>query len=327
MNYKYIDMHCDTLLKEFKNKKLYDNPENMLDISRMVKAGQAAQFFAIFFPPQNINGQTLPEEFPVFPSDEQLFEQARTLLFETAEKYPEHFGIAFTSDDIKKNINMGRCSAILTIEDGRMINGDISMLPFFYDAGVRVIGLTWNYSNYIGFPNSPDPDKMSLGLTDFGKEAVYEMNKLGIIVDVSHLSDGGFLDVAEVSSKPFIASHSNCRALCNHPRNLTDKMIKTLATHGGITGLNFCPMFLSNDGKNNSRVEDLCRHIIHLINTGGEDCVALGTDFDGISGEFEIGQPTEMKKLFMTLEQKGLSERQLEKLAYGNVLRVLEESL
>jgi membrane dipeptidase len=329
MNYSFIDMHCDSLLKGIIDGQLYDHPGNMLDVSRMALAGQGAQFFAVFFPPKTA-GEIVPHQdvpMPPLPPDDELFERARGLLLDTAAGHSNAIRMAYSAADIEWNMKDGLCSAILTIEDARAVNSDMAKLHRFYDAGVRAMSLTWNVSNCFGYPNSRDSDLMQLGLTDFGKEAILEMNRLGILVDVSHLSDGGFWDVAELSANPFTATHSNCRALCDHPRNLTDEMIKSLASKGGVAGVNFAPEFLSPDGQHFSRINDICRHVLHFINIGGEDCVGLGSDFDGIEGQFEIGQPTDMAKLFGALRQKGLSERQLEKFAGKNVLRMLHDTL
>jgi len=164
-------------------------------------------------------------------------------------------------------------------------------------------------------------------LTDFGRNAITEMNELGMLIDVSHLSDGGFWDVIALSKNPIVATHSNCRALASFRRNLTDEMIRAIAENGGVSGLNFCPNFLTDDGLQVCRTDDLCRHALHFINAGGEDCVGLGTDFDGTTGDFEIGQPTEMHLLFDALHKNGLTERQIEKLAFRNVLRLISDTL
>lgn len=199
-------------------------------------------------------------------------------------------------------------------------------LGYFYSMGVRAMALTWNYPNCFGSPNSTDTRVMHTGLTPFGKEAVGVMNDIGMLIDVSHLSDGGFYDVARLSRKPFAATHSNCRALSPHPRNLTDDMIRMLSEKGGVAGLNFYGPFLSDDiTETHSRVEDMCAHVLHMLKVGGEDCIALGTDFDGMDGSFEIGSPTQMWRLFDALKRKGLTARQLEKLASGNALRVLRD--
>jgi membrane dipeptidase len=190
--------------------------------------------------------------------------------------------------------------------------------------GVRLISLTWNGENCFGFPNSADPALMALGLKPFGIEAVREMNRLGVIVDVSHLSDGGFWDIRKHGAKPFVASHSNARALSPHPRNLTDDMIRALADAGGVAGVNYCPAFLSRDVTSGvSTVDLVVQHIGHLIKTGGEDCVSLGGDWDGITGDIELRGPEKMGILFDALADAGHPGRVIEKIAWGNALRVI----
>ena len=172
---------------------------------------------------------------------------------------------------------------------------------------------------------------MSRGLTGFGKEAVRYMQELGILVDVSHLSDGGFWNVAEASRRsgvPFVASHSNCRALAPATRNLTDAMIRELAECGGVAGLNLEPTFLNVDETDRvSRIERICDHAMHLIDRGGIECVGLGTDFDGISGEFEISDCTKLPLLFDALRKRGLSEDAVEQIAYQNTARVIRDGM
>ena len=195
-----------------------------------------------------------------------------------------------------------------------------------YQMGVRLITLTWNDDNCFGHSHAKDAGRMQLGLTPFGKEAVTYMTERGILVDVSHLSDGGFYDVAELVKGPFVASHSNCRELAPATRNLTDDMIRILAEHGGVCGLNFYPPFLNTDPVDKvSRIERMCEHVKHLVNVGGIECVGIGTDFDGIEGNLEIADCMEMEKLFDALQKTGFSEDALEKIAYKNVERVIRE--
>lgn len=321
----YIDMHCDTLGVCLRGESdIFELEGTMLDIKRMARAGQAAQFFAVFFRPE---GERAPNGGSL-PPDDEFFELHRSLLLSSIDAHSESIALAGSARDIESNFAAGRVSAVLTLEDGRAVRGELERIRWFYGRGVRVITLTWNGENCFGSPNSSDERVMGRGLTAFGAQAVEYMNELGMLVDVSHLSDGGFWDVARISRKPFAATHSNCRALAPHPRNLTDDMIRALAGSGGVAGLNFFPPFLSSSPEaRRSRVEDMCRHVLHMLSVGGEDCVALGSDFDGIYGELEIGSPGDMHLLFEALEKAGLSARQLEKFAYGNVLRVLRECL
>lgn len=321
----YIDMHCDTLGVCLRgDTDIFELDGTMLDIKRMAAAGQAAQFFAVFFRPE---GETLPSG-ALMPSDDEFFDLHRNLLLDSIAAHGESLALARSAGDIERNRVLGKISAVLTLEDGRAVNGKLERIRRFYELDVRVITLTWNGENCFGSPNSRDERVMNRGLTTFGAQAVEYMNELGMLIDVSHLSDGGFWDVARMSRKPFAATHSNCRALAPHPRNLTDEMIRALAGHGGVAGLNFFPPFLTAaPDEEHSRVGDMCRHVMHMLNTGGEDCIALGSDFDGIHGRLEIGSPTDMHLLFDALGKAGLSARQLEKFAYGNALRVLRDSL
>lgn len=319
----YLDMHCDTLWKAFaqKREEIYDFPEAMLDVRRIQKAEVLAQFFAVFFPPNRFQKK---DGTPY--SDEEYFAGAAGILKHTIQAYPDVLSLALSYEDMAENRRQGRVSAFLTMEDGRAVQGSIDRLCYFYKQGVRLITLTWNGENCFGAPNSKDASLMKKGLTPFGREAVEVMNELGMIADVSHLSDGGFYDVAEHSKKPFIASHSNCRNLCPHPRNLTDEMIRILAEKGGVCGLNFWTPFLE-PGAARTTFPMLLAHIKHMIRTGGEDFPAIGTDFDGISGEHDVSSPLEMENFFEYLEMEGLSGQQIEKLAYRNAERVIKETL
>ncbi len=321
----YIDMHCDTLLKGVREEReeIYELPEAMADVKRLKEAQVICQFFAIFFPPKQ---SQYPEGVKPLPEDEELFKKAREIFQNTIQKHGEVLGQAVNYQEVIRQQEAGRVAGILTMEDGRAVLGSFERLQYFYSQGVRLISLTWNYENCFGAPNSKDVKIMQRGLTSFGKEAVGVMNDLGILVDVSHLSDGGFWDVAALSKKPFVASHSNCRSLCNHTRNLTDEMIHSLAEHGGVAGVNFEPTFLQ-EGKQESTMERIAAHIKHYVQIGGEECVGIGTDFDGIQGVFEVGEPTAMERLFAYLHRSGFSEDLIEKIAYRNVFRVIKESM
>ncbi len=338
----YVDMHCDTLLRtvRYEEETLYDG-KGMQSLRQMREAGQMCQFFAVFFPPRE---ELIREAFWERPdvkaaaslesvsygvnTEETLWKILTQNLRREVAEHSELIAMACNAREIEENNRAGKMSAVLTIEDGRMVNGNMDRLIALKEEGVCAIALTWNFANCFGSPNSKEPAVMNAGLTSFGIEAGRGMTDIGILIDVSHLSDGGFWDVAKLSEKPFVATHSNCRAISPHQRNLTDEMIRALAQKGGVSGLNFSPDFLSPDLSNQvSRVELLADHVMHFIKTGGEDCVGLGTDFDGIEGTFEIGHPTQMHLLFEELSRRGLSQRQLDKIRSGNVLRVMRESI
>lgn len=317
---KYIDLHCDTLMQAAlsQRKDIATMEKAMVDLDRLEKGGCMAQFFAIFMPPMAYRakyGSALPD-------DETYIRLLHGILMNTIQRCPDRLALAKSTGDLAANT--GKISAFLTLEDGRAVDGKLENLDRFFDLGVRLISLTWNEANCLGAPNSADPAVMAQGLTPFGRDAVRRMNELGMIVDVSHLSDGGFWDVAELSDRPFAASHSNCRSLCAHPRNLTDEMIRALADRGGVAGLNFNPPFLE-EGGTHSAVQRIADHARHLADVGGLCCVALGTDFDGIRGTFDVGSPDKMDLLFTALKKVGFTQDQVEQIAWGNAQRLIRD--
>lgn len=310
----YIDFHIDTLMRwlvdEAKsgasNVDLWKN-NYQVDIERLIKSNYAAQFFACFI--------CLGEEpiYKVSHYDDAL--KSIDIFHSQLARNPQKIVLAGSYEDYIANKDSGKLSAFLTIEEGGIIDGKIESLDELYNKGVRAITLTWNYENCIGYPNSrfKFSDK---GLKPFGIEAVERMNDLGIIVDVSHLSDAGFYDVYKYSKRPFMATHSNSRAVHNHDRNLTDEMVKMLANKGGMTGLNFCGAFLQND--NMSKIDGMLAHIRHLINIGGLEVIGIGTDYDGIDGELEIKGAEDIHMLSDAMERNGFTSKEIEAVCYKN---------
>ena len=318
---RLIDMHCDTiwmLIRE-QNKNLQNNPF-CVDVEKLKRAGAMAQFFACFIYMDEITGEDR------YDKGYQLALDMIARGKKEFAKYSHDMLLACDFDDMIKNNEDGKLSAFLTIEEGGILNGDLNRLQTLYDEGIRLITLTWNHENCIGYPNSKDEAVMQKGLKPFGIEVVEKMNELGMIIDVSHLSDGGFWDVLTYSKNPVVASHSNARSLCSHPRNLSDEMIKALADKGGIAGVNFYPYFINKAGK--ATAEDIAEHVMHMYKVGGEDFIAVGTDFDGFDeGELEIAHMGEIGKLYEAVKRRGLSERQMEKFWSGNAMRVINEVL
>jgi len=311
---RLIDLHCDTILccmDDIENLGLLRNDFNV-DIEKLKKANSLAQFFALFVDLEKTED----------PLDTCL--RMANKFHQELEENKDSISLARSYEELVSNDKEGKISAFLTVEEGGVLKGNIDNLKLLKDLGVRLITLTWNYPNEIGYPNANRKNWMK-GLTSFGKDVVCEMNSLGMIVDVSHLSDEGFYDVAEIASKPFVASHSNARAITHNYRNLTDDMIKLLGEKGGVTGINFEKSFLGN--RNISAVEDMVTHIKHIVNVGGMEVVAMGTDFDGISQELEIRNIGEIEKLIVALKRQGFTEGQLDKLLYKNSLRVIKDIL
>lgn len=324
--YRYIDLHCDTLNYAWKtkNRDFYQLEGSMTDVVRNKKADCVLQLYAIFMPcEEDIRSYSVP-----YPGDEAYIARLCEIFRTTLDEHPGVIAQACSMQDVEKNAAREKISGMLTLEDGRAIQGSFENIRRFYDLGIRAVNLTWNHANCLGFPNSTDPDIMSRGLTDFGKEAVVYMEELGMLTDVSHLSDGGFWDVVHLLKKPFVATHSNCRALNPHPRSMTDDMIRALADRGGIMGVNFYPHFLSQSiGRTDSRIGDIARQLRHRINVGGLACAAIGTDFDGIDGDLEVGASDEMPAFFEALKTYGFTNSELEAICYKNADRFFRETL
>lgn len=326
---KVVDMHCDTISKLMK-KREWSLAENELHVrlDKMAEGDYLLQNFALFV---YTKGVADPYEAAMEMADR--FEEQMRL-------FPERIGQVREFADLEKNRAAGKISAMLTVEEGAVIKGSLDRLQEFYDRGVRMMTLTWNFPNEIGFPNVVIPEgsgevnhtvpQTEKGLTDFGIAVVEEMQRMGMIVDVSHLSDAGFWDVYHNTKKPFAASHSNARAVCSHVRNLTDEMIRALGERGGVTGLNFCADFLKSvpEGqKNAGTVEAVVRHAKHIVNVGGMDCLGLGSDFDGIPTHAELTGADKMPLLDRALEKAGFCASEREKIFSGNVLRLYRELL
>lgn len=338
---RFIDLHCDTLWAMWRHHKQYVASEEQryaalgycygdavslqknslcVDLEKLKQAGSMAQFFACFIYMDEISGE-----------DRWMkgYQQALDMIALGKKNF------AADSNDISLTLRFhelmahhaeGKISAFLTVEEGGILDGDLTRLDRLYQEGIRLMTLTWNHENCLAYPNSRDPHLMQLGLKPFGIEVVERMNELGMVIDVSHMSDGGFWDVLKYSKKPVVASHSNARSLCNHPRNLSDEMIKALAEKGGVAGVNFYPYFVRENGKISA--EDLADHIVHMYRVGGEDFVAIGTDFDGFDeGKSDIKDIGQMRYVYDIVKQRGFTESQMEKLWCRNVMRVLEAAL
>ena len=201
--------------------------------------------------------------------------------------------------------------ALLTLENGTCLGDDLRNIEFWKDRGVSAVTLTWNGANLLGF-GSACPDEG--GLTDFGKNAVKELQSSGILVDVSHLNEAGFYDCVKLAKKPLIASHSNCFSICPHSRNLKDEQIKELFDRGGIMGICYYPRFLGNGNV----FELIYEHIYHGLELGGEDSLCLGSDFDGAEMSSELDSLEKVRSLHEFLAAKGIKKRLLEKIFYKN---------
>ena len=307
-----IDLHCDTIMQ------LLDHPDSgdlyrntwKIDIEKLQKAHSKVQDFALFV---NLGKTNDPYG---------RYEEMRNLSTTQIHLYGEHIQHVLSYQDVESVYESGKIGALMSIEEGGVLGGDLDKLKQAYQDGVRLITLTWNYPNGLGEPHCGEQHKK---LTPKGIEFVEAMQDLGIIVDCSHLNDAGTEQLGDILDVPFIASHSNAREVTAHTRNLPDNLIKLIANKGGVIGLNFAQSFLGTSPV--SRIEDIVKHGLYLINKGGEDVVALGTDFDGIKPNTEIRDASEMYRLYDAFKEAGLSVEQCEKLFWKNADRLLKEIL
>lgn len=323
---KIFDLHCDTVWRieqaRSKRKKITLQKSCLqVDEEKLLSGGYFAQCFAIYTPNQFKN-----------PYEKCL--RAIDLYFQELKKCPS-LAPVYNYADFNKNATAGKISAVLTMEDGCPIDEDFSKLDRLYRLGVRMICLTHNLVNQIGYPNYgkylPDgrPDYLTpnvkTGLTEFGKTLIKRMNKTGIVVDLSHLSDKGFYEALACSEKPIIVSHSNARGVCKHVRNLTDDMLEKLADNGGIIGVNCVKNFLNDDVKKGEQtIACMIEHILYIKKKIGVEHIALGTDFDGIDPDIELADASKTPLLVTALERAGLTADEIDCITHKNALRVFK---
>ncbi len=332
----FADFHCDTISELFHRKQditqTLRNNSLQLDADRLYHANYLLQHFAVFI-------------------DRKQYENPYETALDMLDYYQEQLSLCkdmlhpiYQAKDLDTSIATHKVGAIATIEEGGILDFNIERLDTLYEKGVRLLTLTWNYDNCIGSPSNlyygqdvfPTIPNTSYGLTPFGIEVVRRCEELGILVDVSHLSDAGFVDAASCTTKPFVASHSSARALCPHVRNLSDDMIRTIADRGGLIGINFCPAFVepAPSGVNPhiqwapyGTIHAIVRHIRHVYNTGGLACLSLGSDFDGINRYLELDDVTCMPQLYEALKKDGFHESEIDAILYQNMIQFYRYSL
>ncbi len=307
-----FDGHCDTLLLlEFFKSPAGSLRKNKLHVSLEEYAAfsPAAQFFAIFGEPKFLPGK-------------DIYTALRDRFYSELALAGDRMVHCRTAADAERAAAEGKLAAFLSVEDAALIDCERGLEAAYAD-GVRAVNITWNHPNELSGTNAQETDR---GLSEAGRSFVRRCGELGVIVDVSHLSDPGFWDLVDCSAKPFVATHSNARALCPHPRNLTDDMFKALRDIGGTAGLNLWTEFLAAEKGEPVTVETCVRHVEHFLDLDGENTVALGSDFDGCStlpeGISGIGG---WALVWEALEKRGYSRELLEKLFYRNLMRVVSQ--
>ncbi len=357
--YSVLDGHNDTLLRLFEKEGghlhsfFQGSDQGHIDLPRAQAGGFAGGFFAVFVPNPRDKQATSTDSYPgsasrkgadgviryEIPMPKPLgYEYAtRTvmsmirLLYAMEAQSKGRVAIVRTADGLESAIADGALAAILHFEGAEAIDTDMNALHVYYAAGLRSLGIVWSRHNAFGYgvpfkyPAGPD---IGPGLTDAGKRLVDECNALGIMVDLSHLNEAGFWDVAARTSAPLVATHSNAHALCASPRNLTDKQLDAIAESGGVVGLNYHVGFLRADGRSDqdTSLSEIVRHALYMADRIGVDHLALGSDFDGAKMPTDLKDVAGLPRLTAALQDAGFSDDDLLKITHRNWIRVLRET-
>ncbi|MEK7405679.1 MAG: dipeptidase [Acidobacteriota bacterium] len=314
-----IDTHNDVPLRVIRGADIGPrSASGHTDLARLREGGVGAVFFSAYVAPGYVKQNR---------SANRGLEMIDTIRHDIVARHPEHFVLALTADDIEAARRQGKIAALIGVEGGHAIEDSLRLLRSFHALGARYLTLTHsntnNWADSSGDINDPKVQHHN-GLTDFGRQVIAEMNRLGMIVDISHVSDKTFLDVLEVSKAPVFASHSSCRALADDRRNMTDEMIRALAAKGGVIQINFNPGFLTKRKSPPANLEDVVAHIEHAVKVGGMDAVGIGSDFDGID-ETPVGleDVSKFPALTRALLARGYSPADIGKIYGGNTLRLM----
>jgi membrane dipeptidase len=349
-----LDGHNDTLLDlhlpgRGKGRSFFErSDQGHIDLPRAREGGLAGGFFAIFTPsnskrpeavsggPPAPTGATADFDVPLAPPVDQAYAQQFTLamaarLFRLEAEAGGAVKVARTADELTACLRDGVLAMIFHIEGAEAIDPGLDALEVLYQAGLRSLGITWSRANAFGagvpfkFPQSPD---IGPGLTDAGCALVKACNRLGILLDLSHLNEKGFWDVAKLSDAPLVATHSNAHALSSAARNLTDKQLDAIGETGGVVGVNFHVGFLREDGRGEveTPLGEIVRHIDYIARRIGIDHVVLGSDFDGATMPRELGDAAGLPRLVAALRVHGYGEADIRKIAHENWLRVLRQT-
>lgn len=309
----YVDAHCDTITKIMENNENLFNNSCHTDIQRLMDLGNAVQFFAAFISPSY--GQAYAMKRAV-----QIIDK----LYEQIEIYKDNVMLCCNYKDIQAAFVQNKTAAVLSIEGGDALQGDLSSLRIFYRLGVRSICLTWNHRNEIA--DGASDESTGGGLTPFGEKVVSEMNSLGMLIDLSHLSSKGFWDVMQQTSAPVIVSHSNAKSICKHNRNLSDEQIIALKENDGVMGINLYPYFLN--GTPEASLIDVIKHIEHITGLVGTDHLGMGADFDGIEvTPVDIKGVEDINSIYNELLKRNYLEDDVHKIAGGNFIRIIKKVL
>ncbi|MBC7765573.1 MAG: dipeptidase [Hyphomonadaceae bacterium] len=305
-----FDAHCDTLTALVDdNYDLYQNSGHF-DIHRAMQLGGHVQIFAAWVEPNCQNP---------FTRTVQKIE----VVYKQISAYKDYICHVCNDEALQNVLKDKRIAAILSIEGGEALNGNIENLTYFYNKGVRMLGLTWNGHNEIA-------DGVGVlapaGLSIFGKALVQRMNALGMVIDLSHIAKTGFWDVLELTSRPVAVSHSNSFSICSHVRNLSDQQFKAIVKNGGVVGVNFYTPFLSTDKM--ACIDDIFKHIEHFLSLGGENHIGFGADFDGMAQLPQgISGVEHYERLVNEMVKRNYKIQLIDKITHGNFMRLMQFNL
>jgi membrane dipeptidase len=348
-SYPVFDGHNDVLLRLFKKSKngverdfLDGDSLGQLDFPRMKKGGFCGGIFAVYIPSGHdldltdelMQGESydVPLSSAIAARDAMPVAMAMaSILFRIEKLSNGKFKICRTAQDIRECIATGRIAAVLHLEGAEPIDADLNALEVFYKVGLRSLGPVWSRPTIFGhgvpfrFPSTGDTGP---GLTDSGKALVKGCDELGIAIDLSHMTEKGFWDVAAISTRPLIATHSNPHSICPSARNLTDRQLDAIAESGGMVGLNFATCFLDPAGQRapETSLDTMLRHLDHLVGRLGVDHVGFGSDFDGATVPDVIGDVTGLPKLQFAMREHGYDDATLRKICHENWVDVLAKS-
>lgn len=305
--YALIDLHCDTLTDckytSGEGIDTLDDPQRVLQLSNIPDGVHWAQFYAIFIPDEYHGSDAI-----------HYYERNRDNFYRQMEKFSKRVLPCRSAVDLDKAFRTNRTAAFLSVENGSALAGNLDRVALLAEDGVRAITLTWNGENEIGSGHQTEH-----GLSKFGRQIVPQLERYGILIDVSHLNDAGFNDLLEIAEKPFLATHSNARAVASHKRNLTDKMIQEMVRRECLIGLNYFVAFLRED-RNVENLDDIYRHVAHFLDLGAERCLALGSDFDGAELPECLNSPEKAAGIYEYLLKRGLPETVVSGILYRNAL-------
>ena len=305
-----LDTHCDTPMFFDQNIQFtHRDPKILVDLHKMTEGHQDATIMVAYLPQ--------PTDHPKEYAD-NIFDQIEHIVADNSQ----YIALARNPSDLWMNKHLGKKSIMLGIENGHALDGKIENLRHFAQRGIVYMTLCHNGDNDIC--DSARGSQTWGGVSDFGKQVIREMNRLGIMVDLSHAHEKSFYDALELSQTPIVCSHSSCRALCDHPRNLTDDQMRALAAKGGVMQVTLYKGFLVKDGQ--ATIEDAMRHLEHAIDVMGIDHVGLGTDFDGDGGIVGLANSSELPNFTRQLLKRQFSEEDIQKIWGGNFIRVMNDA-